>query len=94
MDDGKQLWSIWQSLLSEFKPQFTRGGWVRFVDWVTGMVLCDEEHTVTQVLTSVGLESRWRTLVAFAVYGSWDRTAVAGQLLRLVGQACEGRWGG
>jgi len=94
MDDGKQLWSIWQSLLSEFKPQFTRGGWVRFVDWVTGMVLCDEEHTVTQILTSVGLESRWRNLEAFAEYGSWNRAAVERQLLRSVGQACEGRWGG
>ncbi len=94
MDDGKQLWSIWQSLLSEFKPQFTRGGWVRFVDWVTGMVLCDEEHTVTQILTSVGLESRWRNLEAFAEYGSWNRAGVERQLLRSVDQACEGRWGG
>jgi len=94
MDDGKWLWSIWQSLLSEFKPQFTRGGWVRFVDWVTGTVLCDEEHTVTQILTSVGLESRWRNLEAFAEYGSWNRAAVERQLLRSVDQACAGRWGG
>lgn len=93
MDDGKRLWSIWQSLLSEFKPQFTRGGWVRFVDWVTGTVLCDEEHTVTQILTSVGLESRWRNLEAFAEYGSFPREAVERQLFRSVDQACPGRWG-
>ena len=37
MDDGKVIWSKWQSLLTEFQPLFTRGGWVRFVQWVTGM---------------------------------------------------------
>lgn len=94
MDDGKWLCSVWQSLLSEFKPQFTRGGWVRFVDWVTGTVLCDEEHTVTQILTSAGMESRWRNLEAFAEYGSWDREAVERQLLRLLEEACQDNWGG
>ncbi len=44
MDDGKALGLIWQSLLREFQPWFTRGDWVRFVEWVTGTVLCDEEH--------------------------------------------------
>ena len=27
MDDGKVIWSKWQSLLTEFQPLFTRGGW-------------------------------------------------------------------
>ncbi len=38
MDDGKALRSMWQSLLQEFQPLFTRGGWGRCVDWVTGIV--------------------------------------------------------
>ena len=84
MDDGKSLWSIWQSLLRDFQRQFTRGGWIRFVDWTTGMVLCDEEHTVTQILTSTGMESRWRVLESFIEYGSWDRDAVERQLLRTI----------
>jgi len=84
MDDARELWPLWQSLLREFQPEFTRGGWVRFVDWVTGTVLCDEEHTVTQILTSVGLESRWRAVEAFVEYGSWDRPAVERRLMRVI----------
>lgn len=62
MTDGKRLWTIWQSELREFQSLFTRGGWVRFVDWATGTVLCDEEHTVTQILTSADMKSRWRAV--------------------------------
>ena len=56
MDDAKQLWSWWQSLLAGFGPVFTRPGWVRFVQWVTGMVVGWEEHTITQILVSMDLE--------------------------------------
>ncbi len=84
MDDGKVIWSKWQSLLTEFQPLFTRGGWVRFVQWVTGMALCDEEHTITQILTTLGLESRWRVSEAFAEYGAWDREAVERRLFQAI----------
>jgi len=92
MDDAKQLWSLWQTLLASFKPQFTYGGWVRFVQWVTGMVLCHEEHTITQILTSEGLESRWRVLEHFAEYGAWNHAEVERQLFRLVEPRCD-TWG-
>jgi hypothetical protein len=69
MDQATQLWAWWQSLLFTFAPVFTQPGWVRFTQWVTGMVLCWEEHTVTQILTALGLESRWRVLEHFAEYG-------------------------
>ncbi len=84
MDDGRALWSMWQSLVKEFQPQITRGGWIRFVDWTTGMILCDEEHTITQILTSMGMESRWRALEAFVEHGAWDRDAVERQLMRTI----------
>ncbi len=84
MDDARALWRLWQSLLEPFQSQFTRGGWVRFVQWVTGMVLANEEHTITQLLTASGLEDRWRVIEHFAEYGSWDRQAVERQLLRTV----------
>ena len=32
MDDAKEVWSLWQSLLKGFQRQFTRGGWVRDLD--------------------------------------------------------------
>jgi hypothetical protein len=51
-----------------FVPLFTQPGWVRFSQWVAGMALCWEEHTLTQTLTALGLESRWRQSQAW-VYG-------------------------
>ena len=83
MEDAKQVWSWWQSLLANFGSVFTRPGWVRFAQWVTGMMLCDEEHTITQILVSLGLESRWRVLEHFAEYGAWDRVAVEQRTIQL-----------
>ena len=93
MDDAKELWSWWQSLLSEFRGVFTLGGWARFVQWVTGTVLCPEEHTITQILTGLDLELQWRNVEHFAEYGAWDRDAVERQLMRLVEQVHPARWG-
>lgn len=62
--------------------------------WVTGTVLCPEEHTITQILTGLGLESQWRNVECFAEYGSWDREAVERQLMRVVEQEHPARWGG
>jgi DDE superfamily endonuclease len=93
MEDPTELWAWWQSLLSTFADVFTRPGWVRFVQWVTGMVLCWEEHTITQILTALGLESRWRVLEHFAEYGAWDRAAVERQTLGLIEQERPARWG-
>jgi hypothetical protein len=94
MDDAKGLWLEWQSLLSEFRGMFTLGGWARFAQWVTGTVFCAEEHTITQILTGLGLEAQWRNVEHFAEYGSWDREAVERQLMRLVEQEHPARWGG
>ena len=93
MDQAIQLWAWWQSLLSTYTSVFTQPGWVRFVQWVTGMVLCWEEHTITQILTALGLESRWRVLEHFAERGAWDREAVERQTQRLIEQECPARWG-
>jgi DDE superfamily endonuclease len=93
MSEATQLWDGWQALLSAFATVFTRPGWVRFVQWVTGMVLCWEEHTLTQILTALGLESRWRVLEHFAEYGAWDREAVERQTMRLIEQEWPARWG-
>lgn len=93
MEQAKALWLWWLSLLSPFAPIFTRPGWVRFVQWVTGTVLCWEEHTITQILIALDLESRWRVLEHFAEYGAWDRIAVERQALRLIEQERPARWG-
>jgi hypothetical protein len=62
MHEATQLWEWWQALCGPFAAVFTRPGWVRFVPWVTGMVLCWEEQTLTQIVTALDLESRWRVL--------------------------------
>jgi DDE superfamily endonuclease len=93
MDQATQLWTWWLSLLHGFATVFTQPGWVRFVQWVTGLVWCGEEHTLTQILTSLGLESRWRVLEHFAEYGAWDREAVERHTLRLIEQERPARWG-
>jgi hypothetical protein len=94
MDDAKEIVAAWQSLLSEFREVFTLGGWARFAQWVTGTVLCAEEHTITQILTGLGLESQWRNVEHFAEYGSWNREAVERQLMWVVEQEHPARWGG
>jgi hypothetical protein len=84
MDDGKQLWSIWQRLLTWFGAVFTRPGWVRFVQWASGTVLCDEQHTITQEVTSLGLIDQWRNWEHFAEYGAIDQRAVEQATMTLI----------
>lgn len=93
MNEATCLWQRWQALVGPFATVFTRPGWVRFVPWVTGRVLCWEEHTITQSLTALGLEARWRVLAHVAEYGAWDREAVERQTLRLIEQERPARWG-
>jgi hypothetical protein len=40
------------------------------------MVLCWEEHTLTQIMSAFGLESHSRALEHFADSRAWDREAV------------------
>ena len=94
MTDAKTLWTWWQALLLPFQQDFTRPGWVRFTQWVTGMVLCWEEHTITQILTSMHLESRWRALEYFAEFGAFDQQAVEGRTLQVIEQHRPARWAG
>lgn len=94
MDDVKELWTDWQSLLDGFRPVFTVGGWARFAQWVAGTVLDAEEHTITQILAGLQLEDQRRNVEHFAEYGSWDREAVERQLMRVVEREHPARWGG
>src|SRR5437868_1035609 len=46
--EGKRLCDLWQALLRPFAWCFTTPGWRRFAEWVTGLALNVEEHTITQ----------------------------------------------
>jgi DDE superfamily endonuclease len=94
MVDAKELWKRWQALLNRYTFVFTRPGWVRFVDWVTGMVLCWEEHTITQLLTAMEMADRWRVLEHFAEYGAFNRVAVEQATIRLLEEQQPARFAG
>jgi hypothetical protein len=66
------LWPLWQAILLSFAWGFTRRGKQRFVQWVTGLALNVEEHTVTQSLVALGRPQDWKALESFAEYGRWN----------------------
>jgi hypothetical protein len=71
-----QLWSLWQALLAPFADCFTRPGFRRFTEWLTGLALNVEEHTITQSLIALERTQDWKALESFAEYGAWDAPAV------------------
>jgi DDE superfamily endonuclease len=89
------FWSIWQDLLRPFAyAGFTAPGYGRFVEWVTALALCLEEHTITGSVTALDRPADWRALEHFAEYGVWDAEAITVALTRLVEQAPGRVWHG
>src|SRR4051794_3277744 len=78
------LWLLWQSILLPIAVGFTRRGQQRFVEWVTGLALNVEEHTITQSLIGLDRVGDWKALESSAEYGHWDlrflQGGLAGQL--------------
>src|SRR5215468_8266094 len=66
-----QLWSAWQAPALDFAAGFPPRGRRRFVEWVTGLALNVEEHTLTQSLVGLDRPQDGRALESFAEYGSW-----------------------
>jgi Transposase DDE domain len=69
---AKRLWSIWQALVLRLALGFTAAGRRRFVEWVTGLALNVEEHTITQSLVGLDRAGDWKALESFAEYGHWN----------------------
>jgi hypothetical protein len=67
-----QLWLLWQAILLPVAVGFTRRGQQRFVEWVTGLALNVEEHTITQSLIGLDRVNDWKALESFAEYGAWN----------------------
>jgi hypothetical protein len=88
------LWPLWQAIVLSMAWGFTRRGKQRFVQWVTGLALNAEEHTVTQSLVALGRPGDWKALESFAEYGSWSLASlqwgVARRLDRLPNRAWHG----
>jgi hypothetical protein len=88
------LWPLWQAILVSLAFGFTRRGKQRFVQWVTGLALNVEEHTITQSLVGLDRVQDWKALESFAEYGSWNLTflqwGTARRLSRLPNRAWHG----
>ena len=69
---AKRLWAAWQALALAVAAGFTAPGRRRFVEWVTGLALNAEEHTITQSLLGLDRVQDWRALESFAEYGHWE----------------------
>jgi hypothetical protein len=91
---AKQLWSIWQALVLSCALGLTQPGRRRFVEWVTGLALNAEEHTITQSLIGLDRPGDWKALESFAEYGSWNLLAVQYATARAVLQAPGCLWHG
>jgi hypothetical protein len=70
------LWTLWQATLAPYAGCFTQPGFRRFVEWVTGLALNVEEHTITQSLVGLDRTQDWKALEAFAEYGTWHEHQV------------------
>jgi hypothetical protein len=70
------LWRHWQDLLRPCADAFTPAGFRRFTEWLTGLALNVEEHTITQSLVGLGRPQDWKALETFAEYGAWDQEAL------------------
>jgi DDE superfamily endonuclease len=90
-----QLWSTWQALTLEVAGGcFTHPGERRFVEWVTGLALNAEEHTITQSLVGLGRVQDWKALEAFAEYGSWNERFLQVRLGWAIDRLPDRRWYG
>jgi len=92
--EATQLWAFWQELLAPCADAFTYPGFQRFTEWLTGLVLNVEEHTITQSLVGLGRAADWKAVESFAEYGAWDQPALERAAADLLAQAPGRAWHG
>ena len=89
-----ELWRHWQALLAPCADAFTYPGFQRFTEWLTGLALNDEAHTITQSLVGLGRPADWKALESFAEYGVWDQDALEQASAELLDTAPGRLWHG
>jgi hypothetical protein len=92
--DATLLWSLWQDLLRSFRFAFSAPGWHHFVEWITGLALNCEEHTITQSLVAIDRTEDWKAVETFAETGAWNPLFVDWELARLTDTAPGQLWHG
>jgi hypothetical protein len=88
------LFQAWQGVVLACALGFTRVGQARFVEWVTGIALNIEEHTITQSLIGLDAPSDWKALESFAEYGCWDLPQLQRATASLATAPEDQRWAG
>jgi hypothetical protein len=88
------VWSLWQGLILPVASSFTEPGQRRLVEWVTGLALNVEEHTITQCLVGLDRPEDWKALESFAECGAWQVPVVERSTARAIGQLPNARWYG
>jgi hypothetical protein len=94
MTEATLTWSTWQALLNAFACCFTRRGFHRFAEWITGLALNVEEHTITQTVLALEQPAAWKALESFAEYGAWHPDRLTWALTRLIAAAPGRIWHG
>jgi DDE superfamily endonuclease len=89
-----ELFAHWQELLAPFADAFTYPGFQRFREWLTGLALNIEEHTITQSLIGLGRAGDWKALESFAESGAWDQDTVERASAQLLDAAPDRQWHG
>jgi hypothetical protein len=89
-----ELWTHWQELLEPCAQAFSYWGFQRFTEWLTGLALNVEEHTITQSLVGLGRTGDWKALESFAEYGAWDQDALERATAALLDQTPGRCWYG
>jgi hypothetical protein len=88
------LWPLWQAIVLSMAWGFTRRGKQRFVQWVTGLALNVEEHTITQSPIALDRAQDWKALESFAECGSWDLRSLQWGVARRLAHLPNRTWHG
>jgi hypothetical protein len=89
-----QLWSHWQALLEPCADAFSSWGFQRFTEWLTGLALTVEEHTITPSLVALGRPQDGKALESFTETGAWDQEALERATARLLDEGGMGTGSG
>jgi len=87
-------WPLWQARLLQYRHCFTEPGFRPFAEWLTGLAVNVEEHTVTQSLLALERADDWKALEAFVEYGAWPRERVEDVTARLAVRESGPTWWG
>jgi hypothetical protein len=74
--DPTQLFTTWQDLVLHVAHGFSPAGQRHFLEWLTGLVLNVEEHTITQSLIALDRPQDWKYAERFAESDHWPALAV------------------